>query len=123
MIRAQNPLTPYWFTPEDQSDGEEATRFKIQGLNGIQFADLAPDLAQDAEGNIININGKGVRLCCRYGLVDWEHFDNDNGPVKFGKNMTANMACIPYDVLMELAVEIITASQVTEQEKKTSPSP
>lgn len=114
-IKALNPFAPSWYTPKEEEGSDNPTRFKIRGLDGEQMSYVGAELVFDASGNIRNISGKGIELALGYGLVDWENFENDDGPVKFNR---ANFRLIPYHLRLELAVQIVARSVPNEEERK-----
>ena len=76
-----------------------------------------PELRVDDElKTVTGMSGKGLELALRYGLVDWENFANDNGPVAFSPQ---NFPYIDYGLRAELAMCIVAASYVSLDEKKT----
>ena len=117
-IKALNPFEPVWYTPKDEVDDENPTRFKIKGMNGVQFADVASEFILDDKREIQNISKDGAVKALKYGLVDWENFANDKGTVKFTKNINMNLQFIPYELIIELAMEIVAISDQTEDERK-----
>ncbi len=116
-IRALNPFAPFWYTPRGEEGQEKPTRFKIRGLDGTELGYLSPELVVDeAKGMVTGMSGKGLELALRYGLLDWENFENDQGPVRFS---VGSFGKIPYVIRGELAMNILAASYVQEAEKKT----
>ena len=116
-VKALNPFAPFWYTPEADQGSENPTKFKIRGLNGSEIGYVSPEFViDDAQRMVTGMSGKGIDLTLRYGLLDWENFENDNGKVKFSPN---NFALIPHLTRVELAMQIIAASYVSDEEKKT----
>jgi len=116
-IKALNPVSPRWYTPRAEEGQENPTRFKIRGLNGTEQGYVWPELRLDDElKTVTGMSGKGLELALRYGLVDWENFANDNGPVAFSPQ---NFPYIDYGLRAELAMCIVAASYVSLDEKKT----
>lgn len=120
-MRALNPFAPFWYTPQTDLNEPEATRvrFRIRGLNGSEMGYVAPELVMDKEAGtpmMTGMTGKGCDLCLKFGLLDWENVANDNGPVRYSH---PNFALIPFEVRVELAMQIIAASYVKPDEKKT----
>lgn len=116
-VKALNPIAPRWYTPKSEEGSENPTRFKIRGLNGNEQGYVWPELVVDNElKTVTGMTGKGLELALRYGLVDWENFSNDQGPVAFS---VQNFAFIDYGLRTELAMVIVAASYVTPEEKKT----
>ncbi len=115
-IKALNPFEPDWYKPAVENGAEHPTRFKLKGLNGTQMNYISPELTvEPLTGKVTGISGKGIELALGFGLVDWENFDNDKGPVRFNR---ANFANIPSDLQAELVVEILRRSQPDEAARK-----
>jgi hypothetical protein len=116
-IKALNPFAPYWYVPKDEQKSSEElkTRFRLRGLDGEQLGHVGPEFIMDEFGRVKNITGRGIEIALSFGVTDWENFNNDQGAVKFSR---ANFRLIPYDIRSELAVEIISASSPSEEERK-----
>lgn len=114
-MKALNPMAAFWYTPRGEEGAERPTRFKIRGLDGTQQGYVYPELKIDGK-MVIGMTGKGLELTLEYGLVDWENFANDQGPVPFTRQ---NLGMIDYAVRAELAMQIIAAGHVKPEEKKT----
>lgn len=119
-MKALNPFAPFWYTPREDADNPSPTKFKLQGLNGEQMGFISPEfiLGTSPSGSpmITGITGKGVVLALDYGLLDWENFANDAGPIAFAR---ANFSLMPYALRTELAFQIVLASHVPDSAKKT----
>lgn len=116
-IKALNPFAPYWYTPREEEGAQNPTRFKLQGLNGEQMGYISPEFILDPQTKSITaLSGKGIDIALTYGLVDWENFQNDAGAVPF---VRANFALIPHRLRGELAFQIVIASHVPADAKKT----
>jgi hypothetical protein len=114
-MKALNPFAAFWYTPRSEQGADKPTRFKIRGLDGAQQGYIAPELLFD-ERTLKGMTGKGMELALGYGLVDWENFENDQGPLACAPT---NFALIEYGTRVELAMQILAASYVTPAEKKT----
>jgi hypothetical protein len=114
-MRALNPFAPFWYTPVADQGEEHPTRFKIRGLNGTEVGYVGPEFILD-NGTISGLTGKGLEMTLKYGLLDWENFENDSGKIAFNR---ANFGLIPYEVQAEIAMNIIAASYAKEEAKKT----
>lgn len=117
-IKALNPFAPFWYTPKSEEGAPNPTKFKIRGMDGAEQGYVATELLLD-EGSraVIGFTGKGLELTLRYGLLDWENFANDDGPVAC---VPSNFALIDYNTRCKLATRILSASYVSPEEKKTS---
>ena len=117
-IKALNPLAPFWYTPRAEEGTPNPTRFKIRGLDGTEQGYLVPELTLDVMSRSVRgMSGKGLELALSYGLIDWENFANDKGPVTFAPG---NFNLLDYALRVELAMQILTSSYVQPEEKKTS---
>lgn len=120
-IKALNKLAASWYVPRSERDENDApvpgaTRFKLRGLSGGELGYVHPELKFDAENTIIGISGAGLDYCLRHGLKDWENFANDHGALAC---TPANFELIDIGTRTELAIQILAASFVTSEEKKT----
>lgn len=124
MAKALNPFAPEWYTPASDKDekGEprpDASRFKLRGLDGNELGYVSPEFTLGEIAGVPTVtgmSGKGVDLALKCGLLDWERFENDKGPVPFNQG---NFRLIPHLLRVELAMQIVAASYVGEAEKKT----
>lgn len=116
MLKALNPLTPEWYTPKEEEGKDNATRFKIRPLSGVEAMDL--ELYKDHEGNT-RITGRSARTILRHGLTDWEHFGTDAEAVAFRPgNPDENIARLPQSIADELVAEIFRRTVVNEADRK-----
>ena len=116
-IKALNPVAPFWYTPIGELSAQNPTKFKIRGLDGTEQGYVIPELTLDTIGRTISgMTGRGLELTLSYGLLDWQNFANDKGPVAF---VAQNFNLIDHATRVELAMQILTASYVSEAEKKT----
>lgn len=115
-IKALKRMAPFWWTPEDQ-EGEPKTRFKIRGLNGAQQSYVFPELQIDQVARMATgMTGRGVELTLSYGLLDWDHFNDEEGPIAFSP---ANFERVDPGMRAKLSMAILAASYVSLEEKKT----
>lgn len=112
----QNKIAPAWFTPADEEGKEDAARYRIRPLDGMEFLEVAPHMYLDASG-YIHYDGKGMQILIRYGLMDWEnHFDPETGEcIEFNREALRR---IPPLRLKVIAQEIADRTQLTEGERK-----
>ena len=116
-IKALNPCTPFWWTPPAEDGQAKATRFKIRGLDGNEQGYIFPEITVDPAARVVRgLTGKGVELVLGYGLLDWENFANDKGPVAC---VPGNFGLIEHVLRSQLAIQILAASFVQPEEKKT----
>lgn len=127
-IKALTKVVPDWYTPECEFDIEQdeegketarhakpdATRFKIRPLTPPE-KEAVSEFLPDGSGRLY-IPPKNFGLVLRYGLSDWERFADEQGkPLKFS---VTNFDRIRPDIRLELVSEILTRSDVTEEEAK-----
>lgn len=117
-IKALKRMAPFWYKPDSQKDDPSPTRFKIRGLNGTEQGYVQPELVIDTTGKMVTgMTGKGLELTLGYGLLDWENFTDEDGaaiafsPINFGR--------LDIVTRTELAMQILAASYVAPEEKKT----
>jgi len=115
MIRALEGFAPEWYTPPGQDDSEPVTRFRIRPLDGAEYGEVA-DYVEIDDGQVM-ILSSGRNLCLQRGLLDWEHFSDSNGPVKFSQ---ANARLIPHEYRMQLVARILTISNLDRDQEKNS---
>jgi len=117
-VKALNPFSPFWYTPPSEEGVEKPTKFKIRGLDGTQMGYVQPEMLFEGPGGLLSgLTGKGLEAALDYGLLDWESFENDAGPIAFHK---VNFKFIPFSMQAELATQIVAASWVNAAQKKTS---
>lgn len=116
-LKALDPLAPFWYTPRAEKDSERATRFKIKGLDGAQHNYVMPEIILDEEKRYVTgLTGKGIDMVFKWGLIDWENLDNSQGPLAFSPR---NFHLIDPVTRAELGMQILLASLLKEEEKKT----
>jgi hypothetical protein len=118
-IKGLNNFAAVWFTPLDQVDENNPAMFKVRGLTGSQQAEIMPDMELTPDGDA-KITGRAMFLIIKYGLVDWDGIDDDNGPIRFSKNSKLNQDRLPYTVQAEIAGEIFELTAVDDSNKKKS---
>lgn len=116
-IKALNPFAPVWFTPAGQEKDDKKTRFQLTGLNGIQQAELQPEMTVRDDGVNLDITPRGQALLLRYGLIGWENFDNNEGPITFSFP-DANQRQMPIALQTELGNEIFELTFLPQETKK-----
>ena len=112
-LNALSKVAPQWYTPDDEKGDDQPARFRLRPLTPPQLEEV---FEIDASGNI-NIPLEHYGRVLRNGLVDWENV-NDPETGKPFKCTAFNHARLPSPLRMELAGEIIAASQITEDDKK-----
>jgi len=116
-IKALNPFAPFWWTPPGEMESPNPTRFKIRGLDGNEQGYVMPEIVVDPGARFPRgLSGRGVEIALGYGLLDWENFANDKGPVAC---VPGNFGLIDHVTRTQLAIQILAASYVLPEEKKT----
>lgn len=115
-IRAIDPITPFWWMPDDQKDDPKPVRYKIRPLTGMQRIEVNTEMKIGPLGLIIS--AVGVRAVLRNGLLGWENVEDANGPVNFTDNLDANLARLPETELIAISQRILAASGVEGDAKK-----
>ncbi len=114
-IKAVEGLAPSWYVPTAEVGEEEPTRFKLKPLNREQLDSVLEGAAQSEQGGL-KLTARGVGYALRFGLIDWENFNNaQDKPVKFSP---ANFIKMPWSVGIELAGEIVNQSFMSEEDEK-----
>jgi len=109
-----------WFTPAGQDSDDNPTRFEVRGLTGSEQARLAPELLTVGRGDVI-LPGAAISLLLQFGLVGWDGFSDDQGPIAFNPaDPRANQDRIPYQLQTELASYIFQISRMSADVKKKS---
>lgn len=114
MIKAQTVSGPEWFTPSGQDDAEVKTRFRVQGLDGHQYSQVADHIAF-GEGGRVYFNATARDKALTWGVLNWEHFSGTDGDIHYS---LANLRLIPHLVRVELFNRIMALSEISEDEEK-----
>ncbi len=117
-MQALKRMAPFWYTPDGQKDDPNPTKFKVRGLNGNEQGYIQPELKIDETTKMVSgMSGRGLELTLAYGLLGWENFlDEDGGQVAYSP---LNFGRVDLVTRTELAMQILAASFVTPEEKKT----
>ncbi len=125
-IKPKDDFTASWYTPasEKEEDGkgddgsikfkdiDGATRFKLCPLDSVQIDYALEAATYNDKGELTDLSPKGKASALKYGLKEWENFDVKFSPTNFNK--------IPWSTRQELAMEIISNSLLSEDERKNS---
>lgn len=117
-ITIRKQLAADWYKT-DPADPQSA-EFHIKPLNQLQFIGLRNEIGfNDFER--LTITSVGVRVALDHGLLDWKGVLDETGqPLEFNRE---NRDMLPIDVLTTLAFEIANRSRLSDEQKKSSPSP
>lgn len=122
-IRAVKGVTPEWYTPASEmvegDDGaliapEGAARFQLRPLTQMQLHEVMPEVNFERE----HITRRGIEMCLRYGLTDWQGVEDDDGaalPCTF-----ENAQRLPYYLHQELASQMVLKANISEDDEKKS---
>lgn len=117
-IQALENFTPRWWTPPGQA-GDEQVAFKIQPLDGIQYAEVAQNVVQISGSS--GFGAEATTVAIKHGLVGWRNFKTPSGvEVVFSP---ANIRLIPFNVRTAIFAEILDISGLDEAQEKNLESP
>ena len=118
-MRALRRMAPVWYTPDSQKDDPNPTRFKIRGLNGTEQGYIQPELKINETTRMVDgMSGRGLEQTLGYGLLDWENLVDEDGSSQIAYS-PLNFGRIDLITRTELAMQILAASFVSPEEKKT----
>jgi len=110
-------IVPTWYTLSSDEDDAAPAKFKLKPLDGEQYIEVFAESEMSRNGDI-KLNGLGLKLALRYGVVGWENIDDERGKaIKFSIH---NIKKFPMEVLSELATEVVNRSTPDEDELKNS---
>lgn len=119
MIRAISKLEPDWYVPESEKEEAVPTQFLLSPLT--QIDNLRIGGLVKIKGDEITINADAIEIALTGGLVGWKNFKDGSGKdVVFTQFQKSNIDKIPGEYMLELAAEIVTRSNTTEEEEKKS---
>jgi len=111
-VTALTGLVPEWFTPKDEEDEDEQTKFKLHPLTTPQMAQIQVHYNVEAQ----RIVATGLYLACQFGVKDWENLlDHEGHQMKFSK---ASLDVVPIELIAELGARILAMSVLTGEEEK-----
>ena len=113
-ITVSSKLTPTLYTPISEKESKTPTKFKLRPLDGIQHLGVMMHLQVGDEGNA-TLSHTGLMLAIKHGLIGSvglkDELDNE---------INVNAKDLEWDLLLELAGEIVKLSTITEEERKNS---
>lgn len=116
-IRAADPITPFWYTPDSEKNKENPTRFHLKPLNGVEMFEVRSRIKME-DGQYV-ASADCARAVLRSGIVGWENFEGADGQVKFDVvDRARNLDHIPFKLVAELFSAIINRSTLSETERK-----
>lgn len=122
MLKTNNPLLPFWYTPKAEQESENPTRFQLRGLTGLQRLDFLGESTSSGR----------VRIVLRYGLLSWENLTDSAGqPVRAQPELSPDgkeiapatppaelIHRLDESILLELAGAVIDATGLSPAAKK-----
>lgn len=116
-IRAADPITPFWYTPDSEKNKENPTRFHLKPLNGVEMFEVRSRIRLE-DGQYVT-TADCARTVLRAGLLGWDNFDCASGPVPFdAADRARNVEHIPFALVAELFSEIVNRSALSETARK-----
>lgn len=115
MIQAIPQLIAINYTPRADQGSDNPTTFKLRPLDGLQYMEVMHELTE-SKGSGVRISAAGKLLALKYGLADWNNFNDAQGnAIPFSP---VNFKLIPPVILNELAIEIMNRSEFGEGDQK-----
>ncbi|WP_444891783.1 hypothetical protein ACJJIE_00020 (plasmid) [Microbulbifer sp. TRSA001] len=115
-------LAPHWFTPKKKdSDPHDPTppQFLLKPLTQVQNLEIMSDGEITSVGGFIPSHNARVKMLS-WGIQDWQNVNGPDGaPAKYSPGAWQQL---PWDLLRDLATEILISSVLSEDERKNSPS-
>ena len=111
-------LEPERFTPSHLPESDEPFRVKLRGLNGVEQADINPDLVVGA-GFEIKFSARALRYFIRNICTEFEGLYDGEKPVDTSK-LTAEeiQALLAIDIQTAIARRIFELTNISEPDKK-----
>lgn len=114
MATAAKVLTATW----EEINGSE---FLLKPLSGIEFMEVSEEVRVNQSTGDIQITAKAQYRALEKGLQGWRKFsDEDGNAVLFSGSMPQNISRLQMEDVKDIAIAIITRSQVVEDEAKKS---
>lgn len=116
-IRAADPITPFWYTPDSEKNKENPTRFHLKPLNGVEMFEVRSRIRLE-DGQYVT-TADCARTVLRAGLLGWENFCDGAGPVVFDvADRARNVERIPFELVTDLFSAIVNRSTLAETVRK-----
>lgn len=113
--KALTGLKSEWFTPNDQKENDQPTRYKLKPLDGLQFYEVCNNGEFRGDDSFIP-NQTGRLLLLRYGMKEWENvLDHKDKPLKFN---ISRIRLIPTGHLSEIVNRILEISALGAADEK-----
>lgn len=111
-ISALKKVSPVWYTPDSEKDSDAPARFRLQPLLPSQREQC---MSYTSEAGF-HIPPKQYQAVLGYGVVDWENISDEDGQKL--RCSPGNLDRLPGTLRMELAMELLMMSQLTEADAK-----
>ncbi len=114
-ITVSTKLTPEMYTPLQEREETNPTRFQLKPLTGAEYIDIMCHMISDGEGGQ-RLSKDGIEKIIRYSVLSVENLLNEKGnPIKkFRSDMLGPI------LLSELAAHIMEISEIGDTERKNS---
>jgi len=110
-------LGPEWFTPAGFEEDSEPPQFKIRPLSQLRYLEVLNSAYIDKNGEP-QLDNEQIVMALRYGVVGWRNVQRSNGTAM--PFSLANLEKLPASLLGEIATEIISRSELSEDQEKNS---
>lgn len=111
-IKALTGLVPEWYTLDAEAEDDTPASFELRPLTSPEIATLQSEFDRDTGA----VTGKGLFDAAVLGIINWRNVDNHEGEtLAFSK---ANIAKLPYTVLIELGGKALANSFITGDDEK-----
>ena len=111
-----------WYTLDGQEDDPDPAQFLLKGLNGYQKSQIHGEVIYNKDLETLTYTAKGMLFILSAGMSDWRNVNHDGESAEFSADMTQNMMIIDIDIQVQLVTEILLRRDLTEEERKNSPS-
>lgn len=119
-LQLNGGLVPQWYTPKD-TDPEDPTPpgFLLQPLTEVQTLEVMGDGIITDSGTFIPNHSARIKLL-GWGIKNWRNINGPDGAPAECKR--GSWQQLPWNLLAELATEILLRSSLREAERKNLPS-
>lgn len=125
MSTIRSNLKPEWFTPPSEEGEAEPIELLIQPLKTLDYFEVGNyselRMAANIADSAIMFTRKSILAVIRLCIADWRNVkDGDGNPVTFSKEACEDLRP---GVLKDAAFEVMVRANMTDDEKKSLPSP
>ncbi|WP_160153343.1 hypothetical protein [Microbulbifer sp. ALW1] len=117
-LRLNPGLAPMWYQPKDTDPADSSpAAFLLEPLTEVQTMEVMADGTIDGGGTFYPNHGARLKMLA-WGVKGWRNVEDANGaPLEF---KPGGWQQLPWNLLGELANEIMTRSALREDERKNS---